>query len=106
VIVNNTKKTIIAKDFSVLNGLGKLKGLMGKKRAEAVLFKTRFGIHTFFLKFPIDILVLNKKHEAILAKTIKRNRMVFWNIKFDTVIELPSGTLKRSRTEKGDIISL
>lgn len=104
-IVNKTRKTILAKEIQTRKGLGKIFGLMGKEKPETIIFKTRFGIHTFFLKFPIDVSVLDKKNKVVfLKKGVKPNRVLIWNIKFDRVIELPAGALEKSKTKKGDFI--
>ncbi|MGA2911321.1 MAG: DUF192 domain-containing protein [Candidatus Levyibacteriota bacterium] len=105
-IRNLTQHTILAKQFWVLKGFGKMKGLLGENEAKTLVFETRFGIHTFFLKFPIDLLVLDDNGVVKLARTVKPNRIVFWNIRFKTVIELPLGTLHKTRTKIGDIIAL
>lgn len=106
-IINKTRKTIISGTFSQKGSLGKIKGLLGKKTPQAIVFNTRFGIHTFFLKFPIDIIILDKnKKVSALKKRLKPNRVFFWNIKFDTVIELTNGSVEKSRTEIGDTILL
>lgn len=104
-IENTTKKTTVSKKFSEKKGLGKLIGLMGNKPSQTLIFKTRFGIHTFFLSLPIDLMVVDKNKKVVFIKRrIKPNRLVFWNIKYDTVIEMPSGALEKSKTRKGDIL--
>ena len=105
-IRNLTQNTILAKQYSFKKGFGKIKGLLGKNEAEAIVFKTRFGIHTFFLNFPIDLLILDDKGMIKLAKTVKPNRIVFWNIRFKTVIELPFNTLRQTKTKVCDAITL
>jgi uncharacterized membrane protein (UPF0127 family) len=104
VIQNITKNSILAEKFSFKKGFGKIKGLLGKTKPETVVFETRFGIHTFFLQFPIDLIVLDSKGIVKLAKTVKPNRVILWNIKFKTVIELPIKTLSKTHTRIGDII--
>jgi len=106
VIRNATQNTIIAKEYSAKRGFGKLRGLLGKNKAETIVFQTRFGIHTFFLRLPLDLLILDDNGVAKLCRTVKPNRITVWNIRFKTVIELPSGTLHRTRTKIGDIIVL
>lgn len=104
-IVNATKKRIIAKHFSKTNGFGNITGLLGKNKPEALIFKTRFGIHTFFMKFSIDLLIVDKNKKVIIAKrNVKPNRIVIWNFLYNTVIELPPGSLYKSKTTKGDIL--
>jgi uncharacterized membrane protein (UPF0127 family) len=105
VIENITKNSILAEKFSFKKSFGKIKGLLGKTKPETLVFTTRFGIHTFFLQFPIDLIVLDSKRVVRLAKTVKPNRVVLWNIKFKTVIELPFKTLGKTHTKIGDIIT-
>ena len=106
-IVNKTKKTIITNKFFEKGSFGKMKGLMGEKNPAAVVFNTRFGIHTFFLRFPIDIIILDKTGKVVvLKKELKPNRIFFWNMKFNTIIELPKDSLEKSKTQIGDTILL
>jgi uncharacterized membrane protein (UPF0127 family) len=104
-IRNITQNTILAKQFFVKKGFGKISGLIGKNEAEALIFETRFGIHTFLVKFPIDLIILDNKRKVKVMKTVKPNRIVLWNIKFKTVIELPFQTLTKTHTKIGDIIT-
>lgn len=78
---------------------------MFSKKPKAIIFNTRFGIHTFFLKFPIDLIILNKDNRVIKIKEeVFPNRIVFWNPKYNLVIELPRGSINKSKTKKGDLI--
>ncbi len=82
-------------------------GLITADEAYPVLFNTRFGIHTFFMKFPIDVLVLDKENKVLTIKeNLSRNRIFAWNPKYDTVIELPAGFIKRNKIEKRMTINL
>jgi uncharacterized membrane protein (UPF0127 family) len=105
VFINNTENTVLAQKHSLKTGFGKITGLLGKNEAETIVFKTRFGIHTFFLRFPIDLIILDNKGVVKMAKTVEPNKIVFWDIRFKTVIELPLNTLNRTKTKVGDIIS-
>ncbi len=75
--------------------LGKTFGLIGKSKPETLLIKTHFGIHTFGLRFPIDVVILNKKQTVVALKEhLLPNRVFFWNPLFDTILELPDNTIK------------
>lgn len=105
-IKNATKNTVISNSFINVYGLGKIRGLIGKGN-KTYVFKTRFGIHTFFLKSPIDVIILDKNKKAVILKAgLKPNRIFFWNIKYDNVIELPQNSIQNSKTEKSDQIKL
>jgi len=106
-IKNKTKKTVITGNFSTKKGFAIIKGLIGEKNQKAIVFKTRFGIHTFLLRFPIDVIILDKNKKAvILKKELKPNSIFVWNIKYDTVVELPAKSIEKSKTEIGDILQL
>lgn len=106
-IINISKNTVVSENFSAKTGFSKIKGLIGSRRNITVVFKTRFGIHTFFLKYPIDVIVLDKyKRAVIIKRSLKPNRFFFWNIKYDTVVELPKESVDKSKTEIGDLLKL
>jgi uncharacterized protein len=76
----------------------KVQGLIGRNKPFALMIKTRFGIHTFGVKFPIDVLILNYKNKVVSIKeNLKPNRIFLWNPKYEKVIELPQGTIKKNR---------
>ena len=70
------------------------------------------GIHTFAMKFPIDIIYLRKRRkEDRLFKVLKIcDRMVRSRISFclsaSSVLELPAGTLAGAGTAVGDLLEL
>jgi len=77
-------------------------GLVGKKKPYPLLIQTRFGIHTFFLKFPIDVAVLDKNNRIVkLRQNLAPNRIFVWNPKYDKVLELPEGTVKKFHLTRG-----
>lgn len=85
-----------------ITGLNKIKGLINSQSARPVLIRTRFGIHTFGLKFNIDILVLDNENAVVkLIEGIKPNRIFIWNPFFDKVIELSAGTIKKNKIKLG-----
>lgn len=74
----------------------KIQGLIGKDKAQTIMIKTHFGIHTFGLKFPIDVLILNNENKVVSMKeNLKPNRIFLWNPIYERVIELPSGTIEK-----------
>jgi uncharacterized protein len=104
-IKNVTKNTVLSQSFKEKKGMEKTLGLIGKKSAETLFFKTRFGIHTFFVKFPIGLIVLDKNNKVVyINKKIKPNRIVFWNLRYDKVIELSPEALEKSKTGLGDLL--
>lgn len=91
--------------FVTLSGVNTLTGLIGVKKPKAVFFKTHWGIHTFGLRFPIDILILDNENKVVKIKeNLKPFRLFLWNPKFNSVLELPEGTVKNDNISIGDQI--
>ena len=102
---NKTKNTVVSKEIVIKKGLEKISGVMWTKKPESITFKTRFGIHTFFVRFPIDVLILDKNMKVrVLREKLEPNRIMLWDLRFDTVIELPVGFINRSKTELNDLL--
>ena len=79
-----------------------MQGLIGKDKPYVLMIRTRFGIHTFGLKFPIDVLVLNNEDKVVsIKKNLKPNRIFSWNPLYEKVIELPVGTIKKNQIRMG-----
>lgn len=82
---------------------GKSAGLINAEAARPIYFRTRWGAHTFFMKFPIDIVVLDEGQTVrILKEELKPWRFFFWNIAYRHVLELPAGMIRSSGIAVGD----
>jgi hypothetical protein len=87
-----------------------MKGLLGKKelpQGEALWIKPCFSVHTFFMKFSIDVIFLNKKNQVIAAvRNLKPNRITRLYPQSLSVLELPTGTIDDTNTAIGDKIEI
>jgi len=60
------------------------------------------GIHTFGMKFAIDVVFLNRKKKILKVRpNMVRGRMSI-SLRAHSVLELPAGTLEATGTVKGD----
>ena len=106
-IVNKTKKTTLAENaIEAKTVKAQSLGLLAHKEPVALILRTRFGIHTFGMKYPIDVLILDQTyHVAELKQNMQPNTIFLWNIKHTIVIELPAETIRNTNTNHGDTIS-
>lgn len=82
-------------------------GLIGKPEAHGLIINTRFGIHTFGLKFPIDVAVLNHNNEVVkMKKSLKPHSFFVWDPKYSKVVEMPHGSIDKSGINLGTKIEL
>ena len=80
---------------------------MFEKNIKPVYFETRFGIHTFFVKYPIDVLIMDDKNIVrVIKKSLKPWRVYFWKPTYFKILELPAGEVKRNEIKVGSNINL
>jgi uncharacterized protein len=105
-VTNQTKQTTLAEKIIIPKTLlDQSLGLLKYSKPTAMLLKTHFGVHTFGMRYPIDVLILDKQNTVVaLKENLKPNRVFFWNFKYETILELPEGTIKKTKTEIEDII--
>jgi uncharacterized membrane protein (UPF0127 family) len=110
-VINITKETWLAtKVRKADNFITRLVGLLKRTHLgpeEALWLMPSKGIHTIGMKFPIDVLFLDK-HCVILAMVsgMMPYRISGVHLRGFSVLELPSGTIKKSHTEVGDRLEI
>jgi uncharacterized protein len=107
-VINQTRKTVLAEKIVEPKTLvDQSLGLLKYKTPTPMLLKTRYGIHTFGMHYPIDVVILDKQNKVTtVKKKVKPNRIFVWDIHYETVLELPAGTIEKTKTEIGDSINL
>ena len=109
-LINRDKKSAIAKDaFLCLELFSKMKGLMFTRKPKALIFdfcsEKRIGLHMWFVFYPIDVLFLDKNRKVVELKTGFMPFSAYTSKKKARyAVELPKGTIRKSRTGIGDRI--
>lgn len=60
------------------------------------------GVHTFRMKFPIDVIFLNKKKQVLKTRPDMVKGRIAFSLRAYSVLELPAGTLAETGTVAGD----
>src|ERR1700688_4805823 len=60
------------------------------------------GVHTVGMKFPIDVLFLDKKRKVVKIRAAMPRWRMSACFRAHSVLELPSGTAEATRTAAGD----
>jgi len=110
-VINLTKQTWLAtKVRKADNFLTRLIGLLKRTHLgpeEALWLMPSKGIHTVGMKFPIDVLFLNKAQQILgLMPGMLPYRVSAVHFRAYSVLELPNGTIKKSQTEIGDQLEI
>ena len=105
---NVTRNTQIADKAEVAgSGPKRSKGLLGRKvlaPGEGMWIVPCEAVHTFFMRFPIDLIYLDRKHRVRKVKTGVPPWRVSACFSAYSVLELPVGSVGSTRTEPGDLI--
>ncbi len=69
---------------------------------EGLLITQCKQVHTFFMRFPIDVLFLDKSKKVIGKETLKPWRVSKIHFKADSVIEIQAGLAEKLGIKVGD----
>jgi uncharacterized membrane protein (UPF0127 family) len=89
---------------------GRLRGLMGRPSlapGEGLILKGEKNIHTFFMRFPIDVLYVDTAWRVVrLDKAMPPNRIGPFVPRSFYVVELPEGVIEKTGSNVGDQLAL
>lgn len=105
-ISKTTNKTLVPK-LEIATGMwSRMKGLLGRSElpaTEALLIKECDSIHTFFMRFSIDVVFVDAK--MIVKKTVanvRPGRLVYGHWRAAHVIEFSEGFLENNPIQIGE----
>jgi uncharacterized protein len=109
-VANVTRGTVLATQLELAGtGAARRKGLLGRVKlspGEGLWIKPCESVHTFFMRFAIDLVYLDRKHRVRKV----RSNVGPWRLSAcflaHSVLELPVGTIHSSRTERGDTVEV
>jgi uncharacterized membrane protein (UPF0127 family) len=107
-VANPARGTVLATRLEVADsGPKRNKGLLGRDglaAGEGLWIVPCESVHTFFMRFPIDLVYLDRKHRI---KGV-RNAVGPWRLSAclsaHSVLELPAGTIRDTQTQPGDTL--
>lgn len=105
--VNGTRGTVLGESVRVADtALSRIVGLLGERKllpGDGLLIVPCQGVHTWGMRFPIDVVVLDGEWNVMaVRRRMRAFRMtrIFW--KAAAVLELPVGMLDSTLTSVGD----
>jgi hypothetical protein len=108
-VIDSRNGKELADDVIEARGIkSKLLGLIGRDSLEqacAMLIPGCRQVHTFFMRFAIDVLFLNSARKVIgMECEMAPFRISRFYLKGKSVLEMPAGTLKRMGVRLGDTL--
>lgn len=110
-LFNLTRQELVVEHLAVADKFGsRFWGLMGKKELKkdaGLLLKPCSAVHTWFMKFPLDLIFLDREYRVV--KMVEK-LPPFWGAdggpKAQIVLELPGGKIAEKRVFLGDQLAL
>ena len=104
-ILNVSKGTVVAEDVAVARTFrGRFRGLMLRREmpsGQALLIERSSSVHTAFMRFPIDVVFLDRENEVVkVAENLRPFRAALSRGK--SVLELNAGCAGKANVTKGD----
>jgi uncharacterized membrane protein (UPF0127 family) len=108
-VILRGKNRILVGNLTVADSfLTRLKGLLGKSSLginDGLLLKQCKGVHTFGMKFSIDVIFLNRDNRIVeIIHNLKPNRITPIYSAADSVLELPAHKVSDAGLSKGDLV--
>jgi uncharacterized protein len=106
-VVNRSKGVVLAERACLArNTLERMKGLLGKEAlapGEALVITPCAAVHTFGMRYPIDVVFYDRSNRAVAAvPNLRPFRLTGWYPRAKGAIELPAGTLGSMPLDTGD----
>jgi len=110
---NRTRTTYLATELMIARThWTRFRGLMTTDasrfgRGQGLWISPSRGVHTFAMRFPIDVLYLDQERLVIhIEEELKPWRLAAVRLRAASVLELPAGTVRESRTALGDQVDI
>ena len=107
---NLTKNTMLADRADIADTSAKRnRGLLkhnGLAEGEGLWIVPCEGVHSFFMKFAIDVVFLNKKRQVTKLRPNMVKSRIALSLRAHSTLELPVGMIEKSRTAVGDQLEL
>ena len=109
-LVNRSKQTVLGEAVEVTDSARtRRRGLLGRtglERGTGLWIVPTEAVHTFWMKFTIDLVFLNRKKRV--TKVVHRLKpwRLAGSLRASSVVELPAGAAEESHTEAGDEIEV
>jgi len=109
-VTNVTRGTVLATRLEAAHtGPTRRRGLLGRdglERGEGLWIAPCESVHTFFMRFPIDLVYLDRERRIKKARSAVGPWRLSACLSAHSILELPAGTIRETQTERGDTLEI
>lgn len=108
-VSNRSKETLLGERVEAAGSArARSRGLLGSRGwdgRDGMLLKPCRNVHTFGMRYPIDVAFLDRENRVLRAvRGLKPGRLSPLVLKARSALELPAGRLRETSTEPGDLL--
>ena len=107
---NSTRGTVLGMRVELAGSGGvRRKGLLGRDGlgpGEGLWIVPCESVHTFFMRFAIDLVYLDRKQRVRKVRSAVGPWRLSACLTAHSVLELPAGTVRATKTERGDVVEV
>jgi uncharacterized membrane protein (UPF0127 family) len=108
--MNRQRGVVLAEAADIADtAAARRKGLLGRDHltpGEGLWIVPCEGVHTFGMRFPIDVVFLSKRRKVLKIVHAMPRRRIALSLLAHSVLELPAGVVRESGTTRGDELDL
>jgi len=109
-VTNVTRGTVLATRLEAAHtGPKRRKGLLGRDglaAGEGLWIAPCESVHTFFMRFPIDLVYLDREKKIKKASIAVGPWRMSACLLAHSILELPAGTIAKTQSERGDTLEI
>jgi uncharacterized membrane protein (UPF0127 family) len=103
------KEKLFVNGWKALSLFSKMKGLLGTgelKEGDGLLIPGCKQVHTYFMKYPIDVIFLDSQNVVIKHQTLNPWKCSPWILKAQSVLEVPAGYASKNELQSGEMLEV
>jgi hypothetical protein len=109
-VTNVTRGTVLATRLEAAHtGAKRRKGLLGRDglaAGEGLWIAPCESVHTFFMRFPIDLVYLDREKKIKKARSAVGPWRMSACLSAHSILELPAGKIRETQSERGDTLEI
>jgi len=107
-VTNTSRSSVLATHLEVADtGPKRNKGLLGREGlspGEGLWIVPCESVHTFFMRFPIDLVYLDRNNTVRKVRSAVGPWRLSACFSAHSILELPAGTIRGTQTQPGDVL--
>jgi len=107
--IERSGRWLVSNLVLALDSASRRRGLLGREslaEGEGLVIAPSQGVHTFGMRFPIDVVGVGRHGEVLKVRARVPPRRIVLSLSAFAIVELPAGAAERAGLSIGDVLRL